>query len=380
MAEDNAMETCFAPAERADAPQLAAQIRMIAGSELLNSYLSLTAGILVVLNEQRQIVGLNHIFLDLLGIDDAGETMGLRLGESLGCVNAETMPGGCGTGKPCASCGAVIAMMATLESNKQAERICALETNVRGGRRNLALEVRTSPLQLDGQRFIIVAVRDVTREQLQANLERVFYHDINNILGTLLGPSEMLRLEMPQRWEVVQIHEAAIRLCREIELQRELSLFGSSGFTPHKREVLLSDIAKDVDFLIGSHVAAKGRNIQVIPSCDDCVINTDKTMLNRVLTNMLLNALEATQEGGLVRFATSRGDTAVTWEVWNDTAIDESIQPRIFQRHFSTKDSSGRGFGTFSMKLFGEHYLGGKIAFTSSPAGGTLFTFTLPLS
>jgi signal transduction histidine kinase len=380
MAEDNAMETCFAPAERADAPQLTAQIRMIAGSELLNSYLSLTAGILVVLNEQRQIVGLNHIFLDLLGIDDADQALGLRLGESLGCVNAETMPGGCGTSKLCASCGAVIAMLAALDSNEQSERICALEANVRGVRRNLALAVQASPLQLDGRRFIIIAVHDVTREQVQANLERLFYHDISNILGTLLGPSEMLRLEMPQRWEVVQIHEAAMRLCREVELQRELSLSGSSGFRPQKREVLLSDITKELDLLISGHAAAKGRSIKVILSCDDCIIHTDKTMLSRVLTNMLLNALEATQEGGTVRFTTSRSDTAVIWEVWNDTAIDEAIQPRIFQRHFSTKDSPGRGFGTFSMKLFGEHYLGGTIAFNSHQDTGTSFTFTLPLS
>jgi signal transduction histidine kinase len=380
MEEDNAMETCFAPAERTDAPRLVTQIRMIAGSELLNSYLSLTAGILVVLNEQRQIVGLNHVFLDLLGIDDAEKTLGLRLGESLGCINAETMPGGCGTSKACASCGAVIAMLAALDNNEKSEQVCALEANVRGARRSMALAVQASPLLLEGQRFLIIAVRDVTREQLQANLERVFYHDISNILGTLLGPSEMLRLEMPQRWEVVQIHEAALRLCSEVELQRELSLSGSSGFRPQNRDVLLSDITKELDLLISGHNAAKGRGIKVIFSCRDCFIHTDKTMLSRVLTNMLLNALEATQEGGSVRFVTSRGDTAVTWEVWNDTAIDESIQPRIFQRHFSTKDSSGRGFGTFSMKLFGEHYLGGKIAFTSSQDTGTSFTFTLPLS
>lgn len=374
------METYFAPAERADAPQLAAQIRMIAGSELLNSYLSLTAGILVVLNEQRQIVGLNRVFLDLLGIDDAEQALGLRLGESLGCVNAQTMPGGCGTSKLCASCGAVIAMLAALERDEKSEQICALESNVRGVRRNLALAVQASPLQLVDHRFIIIAVRDVTREQLQANLERIFYHDINNILGTLLGPSEMLRMEMPQRWEVVQIHEAATRLCREVELQRELSLSGSSGFRPQQREVLLSDISKELDVLISGHTAAKGRSIKVILTCDDFFIHTDKTMLSRVLTNMLLNALEATSEGGEVHFTTRHSDTAVIWEVWNDTAIDESIQPRIFQRHFSTKASPGRGFGTFSMKLFGEHYLGGTITFDSHQDTGTSFTFTLPQS
>lgn len=373
------MESHFAPAKRSDPQRLAEQINLVAGSELLNSYLSLTAGILVVLNEQRQIVGLNHIFLDLLGIADPQATLGLRLGESLGCVNARTMSGGCGTSKACASCGAVIAMMATLDSNRSEERLCALEAEMQGVRRNLALKVRTSPLILEDQRFLVVAVRDVTREQLRANLERVFYHDINNVLSTLLGPSEMLRLEMADRWEVVQIHEAAQRLCREVEMQRELSMDGNGGFTPRKQPVLLSAIIKDLDQLLRGHGAAKGRTIEMALSCDDCLVNTDKTMLSRVLANMLLNALEATLIGGSVRFTTKRGNGAIIWEVWNDQAIDETIQPRIFQRHFSTKASPGRGFGTFSMKLFGEHYLGGTIAFTSSPASGTVFSFALPV-
>ena len=375
----NAMETYYAPAQRSNAEELADQIQTIAGSELLNSYLSLTAGILVVLNEHRQIVGLNHVFLNLLGIPDPHKTLGLRLGESLGCVNAHTMPGGCGTSKHCASCGAVIAMMATLDRQQTEERLCALEATIQGTLRNMALAVRTTPLLLDGRRFLIVAVRDITQEQLHANLERVFYHDINNVLTTLLGPSEMLRLELPDRWEVVQIHEAARRLCREVELQRELSLMGGGGFSLRKQQVLLSDIGKDLDVLMRGHAAAKGRTIEVILSCDDCMINTDATMVSRVLANMLLNALEATMVGGAVRFTTSRSDHAILWEVWNEEAIDEVIQPRIFQRHFSTKSSPGRGFGTFSMKLFGERYLGGKIAFTSSPAGGTVFSFTLPL-
>ena len=65
------------------------------------------------------------------------------------------------------------------------------------------------------------------------------------------------------------------------------------------------------------------------------------------------------------------------WDVWNSGVIPSNIQNRIFQRHFSTKASVGRGLGTFSMKLFGEKYLKGKVSFLSSVEKGTTFTFKL---
>ena len=58
--------------------------------------------------------------------------------------------------------------------------------------------------------------------------------------------------------------------------------------------------------------------------------------------------------------------------------MPEDTQMQVFQRSFSTKAASGRGIGTHSMKLFGERYLGGKVAFTSRESEGTTFTLTLP--
>ena len=68
----------------------------------------------------------------------------------------------------------------------------------------------------------------------------------------------------------------------------------------------------------------------------------------------------------------------IIWEIWNNGFIPADVQKRVFQRHFSTKATFGRGLGTFSMKLFGEHYLKGKVSFDSSESNGTTFRFRLP--
>ncbi|MFO7884894.1 MAG: ATP-binding protein [Desulfobacteraceae bacterium] len=89
--------------------------------------------------------------------------------------------------------------------------------------------------------------------------------------------------------------------------------------------------------------------------------------------------LEATPKGGEIQLTVRTDTHSISWDVWNSAPIPEKIQQRIFQRHFSTKSGSGRGLGTYSMKLFGEKYLKGKISFSTSIETGTVFTFTLPL-
>ena len=101
-------------------------------------------------------------------------------------------------------------------------------------------------------------------------------------------------------------------------------------------------------------------------------------LVSRVLGNMIINTLEASAEGATVRLATRVKPAYITWEIWNNGFIPADVQKRVFQRHFSTKATFGRGLGTFSMKLFGERYLKGKVSFDSSESDGTTFRFRLP--
>lgn len=370
----------FGEKNMAESQRLTEQISIVNDSPLLDSVLGSLLGILVVLNEDLQIVGLNHAFLQTLGIYDAENSLGLKLGSSVGCVNSKLTPQGCGTSNACKTCGAVIAMMATLHENVTDEQICVLTARKGKCTKNLALLVRTAPLLLDGRRFVVLTARDITKEQTRSNLERVFYHDINNMITVLLGSCDLLVSEMPTRWEVRQAHDAAKRVQREIALQRELSLAESAGeYTPERSQVELSAINTDIELLMRGHSATKGRTIEFQQECEDCLVYTDKHLVSRVLANMLINGLEATHLGGTVKFTVSCTPDAIVWEVWNNTSIPDDIQPRIFQKNFSTKSDEGRGLGTFSMKLFGETYLQGRVDFTSDREDGTVFSFTVPL-
>jgi sensor histidine kinase regulating citrate/malate metabolism len=105
---------------------------------------------------------------------------------------------------------------------------------------------------------------------------------------------------------------------------------------------------------------------------------SDVTLIRRILGNMVKNALEASPKGDVVTLGVDvRRGQLVFW-VHNSAVIPAVYQQRIFQRDFSTK-GSGRGLGTYSMKILG-NFLSGDVSFISETNSGTRFFLSLPIS
>ena len=345
----------------------------------MNALLETSGGILVVLNQDRQIVALNHAFLEKLGIPDIEDVLGLRLGESLSCIHAFKQPAGCGTTEHCETCGAAIAMMSAINDSHEKEQICALVSDRNGIVSDLCLQVRAKPIEEEGNRWVLFYAQDITQEQFWLNMDRVFFHDINNTLTALYGNSQLLEMRDPTDSEVSAIREAIERLVNEIAVQKDLSHHRDATYKPVHSAVALSQIKKELDAVINGHKSSAGKRINASWPDQDLILQTDPLLLLRILGNMVINALEATLPDETIRITVSgKPETPVTFEVWNAGLIPPPIQKRIFQRYFSSKEGKGRGLGTYSMKLFGESYLKGKISFTSFDPQGTTFTYIHP--
>ena len=373
------METQFLPAKRTDVRVFNQQVEEVSKSPVMTALLDTMAGLLVVLNEDRQVVAINDAFLSTLGIEDPDKVLGLRLGESLKCEHAYKQPGGCGTTAYCSTCGSAIAMMTAISENRADEQLCALTAVLDGAKHDLSLLIKAHPITIEGNRWILVIAQDVTQQQFWANLESVFFHDINNILSTLSGYGEILAMDLPDNKEVRKVNAAIERLQKEMALQRSLSSRKDAKYLPLKSEKSSTDrIKQETGILIHRHRAANGKTIVEKWPRENIKLHTDALLVSRVLGNMIINALEASAEGDTVKLTTLVEPAHITWEIWNAGFIPADIQKRVFQRHFSTKANFGRGLGTFSMKLFGERYLKGKVSFTSTEADGTTFRFRLP--
>jgi signal transduction histidine kinase len=305
--------------------------------------------------------------------------LGLRPGEVVECVHAHDAPGGCGTSHFCSTCGAAIAIMAALETNKPEERKCIVTVMREGDRTELCFRVRAATVVLEKRRFVLLFLQDITVPQRWAESERVFFHDINNMLTGLQGAAELLvagSARNPAQM-LAMIQDICTRMGRQVGLQRMLLREDLNEYQLTPEKVSARGFVDDMARLFANHPVRKGKEL-VIGSVPDTYFATDLALLQRIIANMLTNAFEATPPQGKVELRAEAEKHAVIFCVWNAVHIPEDVAMRIFQRHHSTKGEEGRGLGTFAMKLLGERVLGGQVSFASTEAGGTTFRFRLP--
>jgi len=375
------METYYAPPERVGKDELTPEIVSVSEHPVINTLLGVVSGLLAVLNEHRQILALNESLLAMMGVEKAEEALGLRPGEALGCVHAREMPGGCGTSAFCSTCGAAIAIVTSLEGEGPAERTCALTVQRGEGKVDLYLRVRSSPIVFNGRRLLLLFIQDITLQQRWTIMERIFFHDVNNTLNHLAGISELMEIDgdrNPGRW-AKELQPVIQRLIQEVKIQQTLVQTDMGLYRPVFREVSIREVFDELGRTFQNHPLARDRRIDLPEPADIQMVRTDLSLLLRILDNMLINAFEASEPGEEVRVRCRRQENGIAFSVWNRRAIPEDVARRIFQRNFSTKQDIGRGLGTYSMKLFGEGFLGGKVDFATSQEEGTTFRIVLPV-
>jgi PAS domain-containing protein len=370
----------FLPPGRVSAEELRRTIESVSKNPVMDGILANVSGLLAVLNPQRQILAVNHALLTALGVEEGDRLLGLRPGEAIQCLHADEGPDGCGTGKFCSTCGAAIAMVAALAENGPAERECAISAERDGKPIDFYFQVRCSPVVVEDERFFLLFLRDISAEQQRGALERVFYHDVANLLEGLLAQSRSLdgpRLEGEDRSTAEHIERLALRLASEVKIQRALSR-GPDDLGVSIRSHSPARTLHHLEETFRHHPAAQGKSLRIAPVAAELRLSTDPNLLERVLMNLLTNAFEATPGGGEVRLWMEDEEETVSFCVWNCQHIPEEIARRVFQRNFTTKEGGGRGLGAFAAKLLGETYLGGQVGFTTSEAEGTLFRLSLP--
>jgi signal transduction histidine kinase len=373
------METYFAPPERKSMEQIRESSERIANDHLALAMLNGFGGIVMILNEQRQLLTVNSNLLKMLQLTDKDSLLGLRPGEAIDCVHSADCINGCGTGIYCRNCGAVKCVMEVLKTNRASEGECLLNLGPDGAI-SMEFAIRAFPIDICDEHLIVVLLRDISTEKFNEAIEQTFFHDIMNTIQGMAGYANLFEFSQPVEYpELAQkIKLLSERLTEEVNFQRMVRKATSDEHDVPLQEVNMAEIASKLYKSYGEYWETQGRFLEIMPISKNLLVKSDPILIYRILTNMIKNAMEAIQKNDKVEVSCKTKDGSIVWEVWNQGVIPKDTASRIFQRFFSTKGSRGRGLGTYSMKLFGEHYLGGKIDFTTSEEEGTVFSFILP--
>jgi hypothetical protein len=352
-------------------------VRQLESAGHLGASLDAMPTLVMVLNTRRQIVAANRSLLAAVRAA-MSDVLEKRPGEALQCVRADAGPDGCGTGPYCVRCGAVQAILESQSEDRQSVRECRILVDAPDGVKSLDLRVTVTPLLVGPEKFYVATAEDIGPVKRLLALQRTFFHDVLNTAGCIRGYARYL-LDEPggDHESCEEIALLADQLIDAIQAHRDLVQAESGDLQIMPRPVRTRVALEDLRLQYLRHPTAVDRAIEIEELWDGLVVS-DRQLLLRVLGNMLKNALEATPPGGAVSLACTEQGEEVLFRVHNDQVMTEDVQLQVFQRSFSTKGQAGRGVGSYSMKLFGERYLGGRVSFTSAPPDGTTFSLLLP--
>jgi len=186
-------------------------------------------------------------------------------------------------------------------------------------------------------------------------------HDINNILGIILGNAELAMDDVPE-WNPARLNLAEVKTAslRGKDVVRQLLSFARKT-EQERKPVKINLIVTGALKLLRSSIPTSIEIRSNIPR-DSAIILADPTQINQIMINLCTNAAHAMEEdGGVIEISldsmTLDESTAQSYELSpgryvkltvNDTGhgIDPEIKDRIFDPYFTTREvGKGSGLG-----------------------------------
>jgi signal transduction histidine kinase len=227
---------------------------------------------------------------------------------------------------------------------------------------------------------------DRLRRELVTNIS----HDLRTPLASMQGYIETLiikddTLDSVTRRQYLEIaRNHATRLGRLIRDLFELAMLDSRSVTPEFEQFLLAELIHDVVQEFELQARETNVTLEVSPPDRAVSVYADISLIQRVLENLVGNALKHTPPGGKVSILVQPATAAVGVSV-ADTGpgIPEEALPHIFDRFYKAdrhdeRDEGSMGLGLAIAKRILELH-GSEISVVSKARQGTRFDFDLPL-
>jgi PAS domain S-box-containing protein len=264
---------------------------------------------------------------------------------------------------------------------------------------NLAVTLSYLPGRDGGPAGMLAIVRDMTTQrEIEAQMhqsERLtalgqmaggIAHDFNNLLQAILGYAQLMA-RSPGNADVVRrgidvIEKAAnggaetVRRIQKFARLRPDEPFVTMDLNQVVRDSLAITRPRWEEKKVKGGVPLQLElELGPVP-----VVMGRPAELNEVITNLVLNAIDAMPKGGTLRIRTRLGDHrhAVITVADTGMGMSDEVRKKVFDPFFTTKGEEGTGLGlSVSHSIVERH--GGDLKVDSRPGEGTTFTITLPI-
>ncbi|WP_038907377.1 two-component system sensor histidine kinase KdpD [Dickeya oryzae] len=231
---------------------------------------------------------------------------------------------------------------------------------------------------------------DAEREQLRNSLLAALSHDLRTPLTVLFGQAEILTLNLasegsPYAPQASQIRQHILSTTRLVNNLLDMARIQSDGFNLRKEWQTLEELTGSALRQLENSLASNTIHLR-LPQ-DMILLYCDASLIERVLINLLENAIKYAGEQATITLSASRRSSSASGDVLevqiqdNGPGIPIGQEKIIFDKFArGHKESSipGVGLGLAICRAIVEIH-GGKIWATNADEGGAVFHFTLPL-
>lgn len=278
-------------------------------------------------------------------------------------------------------------------------------TRPKGGERQRFVERTATPVRDENSKFIglLLIFRDVTEqkelEQAREDLTSMMVHDLRSPLQAVMGGMRLIKERMVEDDPVVdQATDVSTRAVKKllnlVNNLLDLSQMERGEFSLDTSIESVSAILEDAAAELMPLAQGVDAVIRVEKPDDLLYSHIDRDMLERVVLNLLDNALKHTTPGTLVTLraevvAPDGDDGAKSREIIhvavadNGPGVPDEYKEHIFNRFAQVPGKRSRrrssGLGLAFCKMAVESH-GGKIWVEDNPGGGSVFIFTLPIA
>ena len=218
--------------------------------------------------------------------------------------------------------------------------------------------------------------------KLKSNLLSNMSHEFRTPITNITGYAELIMKEAdePHQTFAFQICESGKRLSETLQLVLDMSQIEAGTISVSVQEVTVADVIQEV---LNWHDQKIGGAITVdVDVPETCTLRTDRSLLYRILNNLIQNAIKFTDEGQ-VGVETTPTDSGIRMVV-QDTGVGiaPEFRPDLFEPFKQesegwTREFEGTGLGLTLTKHMVQ-LLEGSIEVESTKGEGSIFTVDLP--
>jgi signal transduction histidine kinase len=257
-----------------------------------------------------------------------------------------------------------------------------------------AFRQRATPMRDADNRLVgaVLLLEDITHLREIDRLKSEFVAGASHELRTPLTSLEMgihLLLEAPagdlsarQLELLMMCREDAMRLDTLVKDLLDLSRIESGKEIPQLVPVAVSDLLTEAVKPLRQQADGKSLTLQIGTAADLPEVVADRSQIERVIANLVINAIRATGPGGAIAVNAGRRQGYVTISV-HDTGrgIPHDYLGQVFEPFVQVPNAPAGGAGlglSISRRIVEAH--AGQITVRSDLGQGTTFTFTLPVA